>query len=186
MRSLPAILAAVLFLLNGSAALAITSNSNCPSLANQRNKQIPTVQPLGQPTYLCNNSAFATDQPRLGDLSPQGQMLNAQVCNSNCSYQPLFPNDPDSPVIPVKCYSEREMQQPGVAPAQTYAINGSAASMSANQAPPAPYMGTGGNCQPLMIPQAPINLPGEKPPTVKETKPQPGSSPSPSPSPSPH
>src|SRR5579872_3597963 len=143
MRRLPALFAAALFLMNGSAALAITSNSNCPSLANQRNKQIPVVNPLGQPTYLCNNATYATDQPKLGDLSPQGQMLNSQICNSNCSYQPLFPNDPDSPVIPSKCYSERELARTGPLP-QTYAVNGNAASMSASQAPPAPYMGSGG------------------------------------------
>jgi hypothetical protein len=168
-----------------NAALAITSN--CPALENQRNKQLPVVSPMNQATYLCNNAAYGTDPPKLGDLSPQGQMLNAQVCDSNCSYHPLFPEDPDSPMIPVKCYSARQLQDPMLPrPSQQYAVNGSAAAQAANSGPPAPYMGTGGNCQAFMIPQAPINLDQSKPPSVQESKPKPSGSPAPSPSPSPH
>lgn len=177
MRALPAILLVTLCLFSGDVALAITgSGANCPSLANQRNKQLPAVQPMNQPTYLCNNAQGATDPPRLGDLSAQGQMLNAQVCDSNCNYRPLFPNDPDSPLIPTQCGRQQNVDQP-------YAINGSAASQTAHAGPPpSPYMGTGANCLPLMIPQAPINIENQKPPVVKETKP----SASPSPSPTPH
>ena len=174
MRSLPAVLVAISCLMCSNAALAITSN--CPSLQNQRNKQLPAVNPMNQATYLCNNAASATDPPRLGDLSAQGQMLNMQVCNSNCNYHPLFPDDPDSPLLPTKCYASSTLNQP-------YAVNGNPTSMAASQGPPPPYMGTGGNCQPLMIPQAPLNLDEQKPPTIKETKPKASAAPSPSPSP---
>jgi hypothetical protein len=103
-------------------------------------------------------------------------MLNMQVCDTNCNYQPLFPDDPDSPLIPTGCTRRPTLTQP-------YAVNGNANSQLANQGPPPPYMGTGGNCLPLMIPQAPINLDDQKPPTVKESKPS--ASPAPSPAPSP-
>lgn len=187
MRKLPVVLAAVLSLLCTDVALAITSN--CPSLQNQQNKQMPAVNPMNQATYMCNNAASATDPPKLGDLSAQGEMMNAQVCDSNCVYRPLFPEDPDSPMIPQKCYSEHDMQRPGGQPGQPYAINGNPSSMAANQAPPPPYQGTGGNCEALMIPQAPINIENQPPPTVKQTKQKqatPPPSPSPSPAPSPH
>ncbi len=175
MRFLPSILLIALCFSSSGVALAITgSGSNCPSLSNQRNKQLPAVQPMNQPTYLCNNAQYATDPPKLGDLSSQGQMLNAQVCNTNCNYRALFPDDPDSPLIPTQCGRGQNVDPP-------YAINGNAASQSANTGPPAPYMGTGGNCMPLMIPQAPINLEDQKPPTVKQSKPS--ASPAPSPPP---
>jgi hypothetical protein len=179
MRSLQAVLVAVFCLMCSDVALAITSN--CPSLQNQQNKQLPAVGAMNGSTYLCNNSNEATDPPKLGDLSAQGQMMNMQVCDANCTYHPLFPEDPDSPMIPVKCYSGKTLDQP-------YSVNGNASAMANNQGPPAPYMGSGGNCEPLMIPQAPINIENQPPPTVKQTKPKPAASgsPAPSPSPSPH
>lgn len=186
MRSLPAVLTAVFCLLCSDAALAIVG-STCPSLANQRNTQFPAVAPMGQATYLCNNAVDATDQPRLGDLSPEGQELNTQICDSNCNYHPLFPNDPDSPLIPTSCGRGRNIDTP-------FAVNGSGVAQANNQGPPNPYMGTGGNCLPLMVPQAPIIIQPSPGPAVKENKPgaspapgvrRPQATPSPSPAPSP-
>ena len=178
MRSLFPVSVALFCLMSSDIALAITG-SNCPSLQNQRNPQLPVVSPINQPTYMCSNATNGTDPPRLGDLSAQGQMENTQICDSNCDYRPLFPEDPDSPLVPINCGRTQQLNKP-------YAINGNAVSQGANQGPAPPYMGTGGNCMPLMIPQAPINLEDQKPPAVNVTKPKPSASPSPSPAPGGH
>ena len=175
MRGLSSVLLVLFTLLTSGVSLAITSS--CPG-AQGKNKSLgPAVAALGSTTYLCSNAAYTDTPPTLGDLSPQGAALNAQLCDSHCSYHPLFPDDPNSPLLPSACGGQ-QISRP-------YAINGNAISQAKNQGAGAPYMGTGGNCLPLMVPQAPINLEDQKPPTAKVVKPA-KASPSPSPSPAPH
>ena len=169
MRALPFVLLALFALGSSDIALAITSS--CPNASRPVHRNIPVVQTVNAMTYQCSNAGVADGGGTLGDLSPQGAALNSQLCDSHCSYRALFPDDPDSPLIPVSCGGTPQMGRP-------FAINGNAISMAKNQGPAAPYVGTGGNCLPLMIPQAPINLDQQKPPTVKVNKPSPSPSPS--------
>jgi hypothetical protein len=163
----------VLFTLSTTGvSLAITAS--CPTAQGAGKGINPVISPANATVYECSNSAEASSPPTLGDLSPQGAQLNEQLCDSHCTYHALFPDDPDSPLLPVSCGNTPGNIRP-------FAVNGSAISQAENQHPTGvPYMGTGGNCLPLMVPQSPINIDQQKPPTVKVTKP------SPSPSPSPH
>lgn len=63
-------------------------------------------------SYPCSNGMGQVNT--VGDLTPAGQQsnvnLNTQMCNSNCIYQALDSQDPQSTLVPISCW------RPGTGP----------------------------------------------------------------------
>jgi hypothetical protein len=55
---------------------------------------------IGNQVYYCMPSIQAS---RVGDLSPAEWAKQVQICNTNCSYEPMNPADPHSLLIPTAC-----------------------------------------------------------------------------------
>lgn len=170
---------AVFLLALASSGTGLAMNSACAQSQGRKHANLPVVAPINAMTYACSYAGYSDAPPTLGSLSPQGSEQGVQLCDANCDYAPVDPDDPESPLYPVRCGALAGRGRP-------YAVNGTAIAQSNSAAAAAPYPGTGGNCMPLMIPQAPIDINQSKPPTVKIAKPSPLPSASASPSPEPH
>lgn len=72
----------------------------CPPLSPTTSAPVFAPLPPWSPMYYC----AASQAPQsIGDLTYAGWAKHVQVCSRTCSYAPISPSDPSSPLIEVEC-----------------------------------------------------------------------------------
>ena len=95
MRTFPIVLAVLL------CASQTAAQAACATPAPIAIPQLPPLMPgNGIQSYYCAASPAAST---VSDLTPSEWAKHVQVCTTNCSYEPVVPGDPQSPLIPAGC-----------------------------------------------------------------------------------
>lgn len=171
MRLRSAAIALLLGLATSAAAIAGPCSTFLPSAQTPfaTANDVPLASGIGdQRMFPCSNQGAPQS---IGDLTPQGQQQSVQWCESNCAYTPLFPDDSQSPMLPVRCWAPGSM--PNVAAFAPMPL--------LVAAPGLPRLGSAGACTqaagPVRIPQrfrvAPIDLPASRFPVAPRRLPAP-------------
>lgn len=83
-------------------AIVITGGTAyaCPQGSSTASAPVFNPLPAWSPMYYC----AASQAPQtIGDLTYPGWAKHVQVCSRTCSYEPIAPSDPNSPLIEVNC-----------------------------------------------------------------------------------
>lgn len=81
----------------------------------------------------------------IGDLTPEEFGKYVQICNTNCSYEPMSPTDPHTLLIPTTCgpggHDTQFLVEPPAAPRNTlrlHLVDDSCKGLMPSKAPPPP------------------------------------------------
>lgn len=90
------------FLVSLAIAIIVSTGTAyaCPPNSTSSSAAVFSPLPRFGAAYYC---AASPAPQSVGDLSYAGWAKHVQVCTRMCSYQPLSPNDPNSPLIETSC-----------------------------------------------------------------------------------